>query len=201
MSYYDKDELLKYFSKQIKEEAEKEISKLEKAIADTKKRQLTQIDNELKTAIFKSLNTRIDELESEHNATINKLKIENHKKIMRKRSELLDSVLLEVEQKLNKYVLTKAYSNDMKKKIEKVDQDFKKHKLVFKIRKNDDILKKIIEEKFSGKFEIEEDEHIMIGGFSAVCHELKLMTDETIDTKVDIKKQWLYEHAKLAVNV
>lgn len=201
MSYYDKEELLKYFSKQIKAEANKEISKLEKDIADTKKRQLANIDNELQTSIFKTMNSQIGDLESEHNAVINKLKIDNHKKVMQKRTELLDSVILEVQNKCIKYVKTKAYAENMKAKVLKTAENFKKRTIVFRINSEDEVLKKIIKDNYTGKFSIETDAYIKIGGFITVCDELKILTDETIDSRINERKQWFYEHANLAVNI
>lgn len=201
MSYYDKEELLKYFSKQIKQEADIDIKKLEKYIVDTKKRQLEQIDNELQTSIFKSMNSQIDELESEHNATISKLKIENHKKVMQKRTELLDSVILEVRKKCIEYTKSKAYAKRMTEKIEKIAKDFKDCSIVFRVNKDDSTVKKIIKDTYKNVHKIEDDDSIEIGGFIAVCNKKKLLTDETIDSKINEKRQWFYEHANLAVNI
>ena len=201
MSYYDKEELLKYFNKQIKQEADIEIKKLTKAIADTKKRQLEQIDNELQTSIFKSMNSQIDELESEHNAVINKLKIENHKKVMQKRTELLDSVILEVRNKCIDFTKSAAYADQMKSKVLKMHDNFKDCTIVFRINKDDSTLKKIIKDNYKGKYSVENDNLIEIGGFIAVCNEKKILTDETIDSKIKEKRQWFYEHANLAVNI
>jgi vacuolar-type H+-ATPase subunit E/Vma4 len=201
MSYYDDEELLKYFSKQIKELAETEIKKLEKDIADVKKKQLEKIDSELQNSIIKSMNIRIGDLESEYNAKINKLKIENHKNIMQKRKELLDSVVLEVKKKLLKYVKTKAYSEKMKDKVLRILKDFKKRSVIFRINKDDEALKKVIKDNYKSEYSIEDDEDIEIGGFIVVCNELKILTDETIDTKINEKKRWFYEHANLAINM
>ena len=201
MSYYDNEELLKYFSKEIKAQAEKDIKKLEKEIADTKARQLKQIEDELHNTIFKALNVRIDELVSEHNASINKLKTENHKSIIQKRTELLDSVILDVKTKCKKYVSSKGYVTKMKKKVADMKNVFKNSDVEFKISENDAQIKDIIKDVFGAKCKITTDEDIQIGGFVALSEKEKIMIDETIDTRINEKQKWFYEHADLAVNI
>ncbi len=201
MSYYDNEELLNYFTREIKARAQKKIDELKKDIESIKKRQLKQIDDELQNSIFKTMNNKIDDLVAEHNASINKLKIENHKNIIQKRKELLDSVILDVKKKCSKFIKTKDYEKKMIEKVSSMKELFKDNAIVFKINSKDETIKQVIKDNYKGKFNIETDENIQIGGFIAVCNKLKILSDQTLDTRINIKQQWFYEHAKLAVNI
>ncbi|QLY40561.1 hypothetical protein HF295_06745 [Hujiaoplasma nucleasis] len=200
MPYYNNDDLFRYFSRYINQKADEKIEKIKKEIETEKKNALERIDQELHKNIFRGLDIELSELNSDFSARMNKVKTEYSKVLMEKRSELLNSIIVEVHHKLSGFNQTKAYENLMIKQIKNIKSDFCTSKVEFRIMKNDQIMKKVIETHYQGDFEIKEIAEIEIGGFSVLCFDLGIMTDQTIDTRLQEKKQWLYEHSKLAAS-
>jgi vacuolar-type H+-ATPase subunit E/Vma4 len=200
MPYYNNDDLFRTFSKYINEKANEKIDKIKHEIETEKKRSLERIDKEIHQSVFRGLDIELSELNSDFSARMNKVKTEYSKVLMEKRSELLNSIIVEVREKLVNFHQSKGYEKLMKKQLKTLGDDFCSKKVEFRIKRNDDIMKKVIETTYQGKYSIKEIDEIEIGGFSALCFDLGIMTDQTIDTRLQEKKQWLYEHSKLAAN-
>ncbi|MCF7924460.1 MAG: hypothetical protein K9L64_05065 [Candidatus Izimaplasma sp.] len=201
MPYYNNDDLLRYFSKYIADKADKKIEKLKNEIAEEKEQSVKRIEQELHKSIFRGLDIELSELNSDFKSRMNKVRTEYSKELIEKRSNLLNSVIDEVHDKLNDFVKTDKYKKLVTKQIKGLGNDFCSEKVEFRIKINDSVMKKVIEENYKGKFIIKEIPKIEIGGFSALCFKLGVMTDLTIDTRLEEKKQWLYEHSKLAASI
>ncbi|QWC00058.1 hypothetical protein KHQ88_00365 [Mycoplasmatota bacterium] len=200
MPYYNNDDLFRYFSKYINEKADQKINQLKEEIEQEKKRSIERVDKELHNKIFRGLDIELSELNSDFASKMNLVKTEYSKDIMEKRSQLLSSIIHEVQEKLVGFHKTKPYESLMKKQIQKIASDFCTEEVEFRIMKNDHTMKKIIEENYKGTYTIKEISELEIGGFSVLCFKLGVMTDQTIDTRLEQKKQWLYEHSKLAAS-
>jgi len=200
MPYYNNDDLFRYFSKYINEKANEKIEKIKKEIEEEKKRSLERIDRELHKQIFRNLEIELSELNSEFKSDLNKVKTEYSKVLMEKRSQLLNSIVHEVQDKLKDFHQSKDYEKLMTKQIKQLRSDFCSGEVEFRIMKNDDIMKKVIQTHYQGTYQIKEIAEIEIGGFSVLCFDLGVMTDQTIDTRLEEKRQWLFEHSKLAAS-
>ncbi|MFP4479143.1 MAG: V-type ATP synthase subunit E family protein [Candidatus Izemoplasmatales bacterium] len=200
MPYYNNDDLFRSFSKYINEKADQKINQLKEEIEKEKKRSVERVDKELHNKIFRGLDIELSELNSDFAAEMNKVKTEYSKDIMEKRSQLLSSIIDKVHDKLLGFNKSKQYENLMKKQIQNIGPDFCTEEVEFRIMKNDTIMKKIIEDNYKGPYTIKEISEIEIGGFSVLCFKLGVMTDQTIDTRLEQKRQWLYEHSKLAAS-
>jgi vacuolar-type H+-ATPase subunit E/Vma4 len=119
---------------------------------------------------------------------------------MNKRTELLNSVFNEVKSKLLLFLKTEDYKSLMSKKIDNLNTLFKDKKVVFNIMKNDKLLTSAIKDNFHSEYEIKTTDKILLGGFFADCNELGIEADETLDFKLDDKKQWFYEKSNLYIN-
>lgn len=200
MPYYNNDDLFRNFSRYINEKADQKINQLKEEIEQEKKRSVERVDKEIHKKIFRGLDIELSELNSDFTANMNMVKTEYSKEIMERRSQLLSSIIHEVHEKLAGFNKTKEYESLMKKQILSIGSDFCSEKVEFRIMKNDKTLKKIIEDNYEGTYTIKEISEIEIGGFSMLCFKLGVMTDQTIDTRLEQKKQWLYEHSKLAAS-
>ncbi|MFW5888892.1 MAG: V-type ATP synthase subunit E [Bacillota bacterium] len=201
MPYYNNDDLFRYFTNYIQEKANKKIEKLKQEIAEEKERSVEQIRHEQKKNIFRGLDLELSDLNSEYKSRMNKVRTEYSKELMEKRSELLNSIISEVQAKLVDFVKTDKYKKLVKKQLKSLEKDFCSKEVEFRIKINDEVVKAAIENNYQGNFKIKEVPEIEIGGFSALCFKLGVMTDFTIDTRLNEKKQWLYEHSKLAASI
>lgn len=141
----------------------------------------------------------LNEINLEHSAQVNRIRTSSHKEIIKRKRDLIDSVLLEVEKKCIQFVTTKKYQDKMISLIKHIDKAFCGQSMLFRIKKNDDVMKNIIKENFKNKLEVQEDEKIRIGGFIAVCREKNVLTDQTIDYRLEEKKKWFHQNLKFVI--
>lgn len=200
MPFYNNDNLFRYYSKYINDKADERIEKIKLEIESEKKRALERIEDEVRKRINRNLEVELTELNSEFKLNLTKVKTEYSKVIMEKRTELLNTIVQDVYDKLKTFYKTKEYEKLMIKKIEQLSSDFCKDKIEFRVMEKDTVLKKVIKEHYKGSYKIKEINEIEIGGFSALCFEMGIMTDQTIDTRLNEKRQWLFEHSKLAAS-
>lgn len=200
MPFYNNDNLFRYYSSYINEKANDKIERIKDEIEDEKKRSLARIDDEVHKRIFRNLEIELSEINSEFKLNLSRVKTEYSKVLMERRTDLLHSIVEDVTNQLSDFHKTKAYEKLMVKKVKRLSLSFCKEAVEFRVMKNDSVIKDIIKEHFKGSYKIKEISEIEIGGFSALCFALGIMTDQTIDTRLDEKRQWLFEHSKLAAN-
>lgn len=188
-----------YFQKEIEEAGNKKVEKLVSEIDSLKSQNLRNIQEEIADTITRTKENELNEMNLEYSAALNRIKVESHKKVIKKKRDLLESVLLEVKNKLLNFVKTENYKEKMKFLIKKIDKDFCGDQISFKLKKGDQILTSIIKENFKNKFRIIEDERIEIGGFIAVCDKKGILTDQTIDSNLEERKRWFLKTSKLAI--
>ncbi|MBI9009613.1 MAG: hypothetical protein JEZ05_06235 [Tenericutes bacterium] len=193
------ENVYQYFQKEIEESGNKKIKELEKEIKSIQEKQMKILNEEISDTITRTKEIELNEMNQEYSSTLNRMIVENHKEIIKKKRDLLESVLLEVTNKLFKFVKTDQYKQKMILLVKKIAKDFCGNEIHFKIKKNDTVMKKIIEENFKNKHVVIEDKSINIGGFIAICIEKGILTDQLIDSSLEEKKQWFYKSSKLAI--
>lgn len=198
MPYFETD-VSRYFEQEIRESANKKIEKLRNEIESIKKRRLDMIDEEIHSSVFRAMEIELNEMSLDYSAQINRLKLQTHQKLIRKKRELMESILLEVQKKLKAFIKTKQYSTKMKQITIKIDKAFSESKMLFKIKKNDTIIKEIIAKNFTNDYEIQEVDEITLGGFIAVCQSKGILSDQTVDAKLEEKKNMFNQKMKFVI--
>lgn len=198
--FNNNDDVYRLFSRDIISKSDEEIEKLKNEIDEKKTRSIKRIETEVHTRIFRSLEIDLSDLNADFSANLSRVKNEYTRVLMKKRRELLDSIVEEVRAKCIKFVESKKYKEFIDKKIKSISEKFCNKAIEFRIKKNDKIVKESIKNHLDDKYEIKEVNEIEIGGFSVVCYEMGVMLDETIDTKLSERQLWFYEHSDLAAN-
>ncbi|XMB73220.1 hypothetical protein RJI07_04730 [Mycoplasmatota bacterium WC30] len=193
------DDIYRYFKNEIETNANLKIEALQEEIETIKLKQLGIIDEEIHDGIYKALENELNEMNLDYSATLNRIKLASNKETIKRKRDLLDSVLLEVKNKCIKFVNTKEYIKRMEKLIQKIDKDFCGESILFRVKQKDKVIKDIVKENFKHKYNIEDDPGIKIGGFIAVCVKKGILTDQTIDSKLEEKRNWLHQNIKLAI--
>lgn len=198
MAFIEND-VYEYFKKEIENTANEQIETLTKSIKETTEKQLKSMEEDIRDTINRATETELSEINTDFSTMINKIKTNTHQEIIKKKHELLDSIIQEVLKKCMKYVTTDQYKKSMETALKKVDKDFCGDKFVFQIKKDDKILEKLIRDHYTKKCEIETVETINIGGFIGICTKKGILTDLTIDNQLEEAKNRFYEKSKLAI--
>ncbi|HPD99740.1 MAG TPA: hypothetical protein PLB83_00760 [Bacillota bacterium] len=199
MPYFNNNEdAYRLFSRDIISNADKKIDKLKKEIDENKSKNIARIESELHTRVFRGLELDLSDLNADFSANLSKVRNEYTRVLMTKRKELLDSIVAEVRVKLDEYVKTEEYKLFIKNKVAVINEKFGSKNVEFRVKTNDKVAIEGIKKNFNGDYSIKEINEIEIGGFSAICFNMGVMLDETIDAKLKEKQLWFYEHSDLA---
>jgi len=199
MPYFNNNEdAYRLFSRDIISNADKKIDKLKKEIDENKSKNIARIESELHTRVFRGLELDLNDLNADFSANLSKVRNEYTRVLMTKRKELLDSIVAETRVKLDEYVKTEEYKLFIKNKVAVINEKFGSKNVEFRVKTNDKVAIEGIKKNFNGDYSIKEINEIEIGGFSAICFNMGVMLDETIDAKLKEKQLWFYEHSDLA---
>ena len=198
MPYFENDVFL-YFKKEIEESANQEIKKLKDEIEEIKSKQLEKIEDDIHDTVNRVIDTELNEINVDFSASMARIKTNAHQEMIKKKHELLDSIIAEVTNKCLAFVKTDEYKSGMARLIGKIDEAFCGENFLFKIKEDDKILEQIIKSGYSKKYKIEKVDTIKLGGFIGVCTEKGILTDQTLDNKLEEARIKFYENSKLAI--
>lgn len=199
MEYNSNEILYQYFQSEIEQMGKEEIKKLEAEIKRVKDREIKKISNEVHRNVNRFLNVELRDLNTDHSAEINKINNQNNRLLMEKRLSLLNRVFDKVTKKLLTYTSTDEYKVNMKNKMNDACKILDCNDVVLTIKKGDDIIKSIFEDKKNPKATLVESYQIEIGGFIASSSKLGIEINETLDVRLEEKKQWFFENSNLFI--
>lgn len=198
MPYFENDVYL-YFKKEIEESANERIEALKKEIEDTKNKHLKQMEDEIRETVNRVIDTELNEINVDFSATMNRIKTTTHQEIIKKKQELMDSIIQEVKDKCLAFVKTAQYEKSMRRLIKRVETEFCGDNFLFQIKKGDKVLETLITTEYKKNYKLEITDTIKIGGFIGICTEKGILTDQTIDNTLEEARVKFYENSKLAI--
>jgi len=187
MEQNNKDALYFFFKKSIEEEIAKITDELQNDIDSLKKQAQVSINDELSEEQRSLVEAERQSLDRQNNLKIISLQQEKRIVQMNKKQELLESLFLELEEKLLAFVKSPEYRSWLVKKISLYDLN---NWSSVRIDQEDLIaqeeLKNIETNLDSG----------LIGGFVALTKDGKTLIDESLKKKIKESRRWFYDHVE-----
>ena len=125
--------------------------------------------------------------------------LEAQGKVYQKREEIANSVFEKAFKKLKDFTSTPQYKDLLIKSAKEIADIFKENSCVIFISENDNKFAQDIKAQFSGEVTVENDVAIKIGGIKGFCKDLKIVADNTLDSKLNSQKDWFTENSGLKV--
>jgi vacuolar-type H+-ATPase subunit E/Vma4 len=125
--------------------------------------------------------------------------LESQGKIYKKRDELTSSIFAKAESKLQKFTTTSEYKDLLLKYAKEIAEIFKENSCVIYLKNDDMKYADDIKSAFDGDVTFEVDNDIKIGGMIGNCKALKIVADNTLDSKLENQKKWFTENSMLKV--
>lgn len=200
MTYYNEDQLYRYFEKAIERESKTKAEKLKKEINYIYHREMKKITEDLTLKKSLELSKKLKEEQINYQEQLNQIGIGYDEKLIAERAKLSTSIFTEVTKKLIKYVQSSAYVKQMTEKLEELKKHYHGHTLSFRIASHDDLLEKLITSYCTpDHYVIHKTQDILFGGFFVEVQKENIEIDETIDTKFEEQKAWFYQNSKLFI--
>lgn len=195
MEYFNEDEILHYFQKEIEEVSARQIKKLQQEIEAIKAKELERIEQEVKAEVSATLGHDLEVLKVKHRRTLNDIITSSKRDMIAYREQLLQNIIEEVKTKISAYVKTSQYGEAMMKKIQSLMTKYPKQ-LTIGIAPHDDVLANLLRDQ---KSMIKIDPSIELGGIIGYVENQGVTIDESLDLKLKRKTQWFYEHSRLFI--
>lgn len=124
---------------------------------------------------------------------------ESQKKLFIERAKMTDEVFEMAAQKLIKYTETKEYKLKLIESAKKIAELFSVNRCVIYINEKDLNYSTEILAAFNGMAELVTEKSIKIGGLKGYCKSMRIVADETLDTKLYAQREWFIENSGLSV--
>lgn len=183
---------IKRYAKAQKNELEKEVKQLkeEKTKLTTKK---AEHDSE------KLIADRLEQKRTEQTGVLAKKTQDGQKTLFLQRAKMTEEVFDKAEKKLMEYTQTPAYKEKLNGSAQNIAALFDGNPCVLYISEKDGDAADSILEHFNGTAEIKTDKAIQIGGIKGYCKTMRIIADETLDSKLAQQREWFIENAALSV--
>ena len=126
--------------------------------------------------------------------------LEAQGEVFKKRDAMVKEVFDRAQKKLAEYTLSEEYGAKLISDAKEIAETFGDNDCVIYLCKNDMKYADEIKSLFNSSVEINEDIKIRIGGLRGFCESLKLVADNTLDSKLEAQKEWFVENADLRIN-
>ena len=196
MAYYNEDQLKRYFEKAILRESEIRIEKLRKEIDYLYSKEMSKVNAELDLKKKLETNKALRDLQIEYQDKINQIGVGYDEQLIKERKVMINNVFEAVYKKLYVYRQTDAYIKNMASKFEGIKTYADGLTLAIEVGTQDQRLQAYFE-KQKQVFSLSDQIHF--GGFVASIKEKNIGIDATIDNKLQERKKWFYENAKLFI--
>lgn len=198
MAYYNNDQLLKYFEKNMKQVAEENIETLKLEIKKLYQKEMSKVQEALSIKHELEKNREIKSLMVSHQEKINHLGIEYDETLMNLRKNMVADIFETVTKKIKTFMTTKSYLASMSQKINAYTDQFPIENLIIHIQGNDQVLGDYIQQTYPS-LELHIDPNILIGGFLLTVKDQSIEFDQTYDAILKNQKDVFLQTSKLFV--
>lgn len=199
LAYYNDEQLYRYFDKAIRIEADKKIVQLRKEIDYLYAKEMKKIKEDLTIKKDLQLSKDMRDLQIEYQDQINQIGVGFDEKLIKERSFMINIIFQTVLAKLGDFIQTEDYDQLIIDKLAKMEDFIKNKKVIFKVSKNDQRIKKVIKKTITTSYEVEISNEIHLGGFIVEIPAEYIEVDETIDTNLKERKEWFFKNSKLFI--
>ncbi|MFW5838440.1 MAG: V-type ATP synthase subunit E [Bacillota bacterium] len=199
MEYKTDQQLYDYFTHEMDRLSSQTIEALRKEIMEQKNEEIKEYKEDLEKQINRYLNIELKEINTDFSSEINKIHIENNRKLIEKREGFMEEVFTEVKEKLQAFTKTKMYKETLIKQLKDAISILKSDDIVLSYRSKDDACLTVFKSLFNNQYSLKEDAAIEIGGFIAASQKKGREINQTLDKKLEARKDWFYKNSKLYI--
>ena len=198
MAYYNNDQLLKYFEKNMQQVANKQIESLQLEIQKLYQKEMMKVTEDLHIKHTLEKNRLLKTLNVAHQEKINHLGIEYDETLMTLRQNMVAEIFETVTKQLLDYVQSDAYIPAMKHKFLRYSKTYDLKQLTVHIKGSDQHLGHFFQSEYP-KLKVFTHPNITIGGFLLTIDDASVEFDHTYDALLKSQKEMFLETSKLFV--
>jgi vacuolar-type H+-ATPase subunit E/Vma4 len=198
MAYYNNDQLLKYFEKNMQHVANNQIESLKLEIQKLYQKEMMKVTEDLQIKHTLEKNRLLKALNVSHQEKINHLGIEYDETLMTLRQNMVAEIFETVTKQLLDYIQSDAYFPAMKHKFDPYAKTYELKQLTVHIKGSDQLLGQFFQSEYP-TLKVFSHPNIVIGGFLLTIDDASVEYDHTYDALLKSQKEMFLETSKLFV--
>lgn len=189
------NKFLSAIQKYANEQKDQIISEVE----SFKQQELKKAEDEALSEAYKLILHDMSVMRMGITSELSKREYESQKKLFERRSEISDAVFEKAAGELIKFTESPDYGETLLEYAATISEFFGDKPCTVYIKEADEIYKDRIVSAFTGECRAITVTDIKIGGIRGYCPALKIVIDETLDTKLYEQRKWFVENSGLKV--
>ncbi len=187
------------FLRAIKKYASEQKSAMKSEVKQMKIERLKAAEDQAKRDSEQLIREKLSEAQSRETVILASKTKEGQKKLFIARREMVDKVFEKAAERLIEYTKTDAYQKKLLESARAVAEVFGGSDCELYVNERDMKSADDIRALFGGNATVTADNSIRIGGVKGSCRSLRIIADETLDTKLEAQREWFVENASLSV--
>lgn len=187
------------FLKAIKKYAVEQRAIMRNEVEQLKEQKIKEAEKKAKLDSEKMIKDKLEEKRNEQTSKIAKMTQEGQKQLFLERAEMTDSVFKKAEEKLIEYASTAEYIAKLEQSAKDIAALFCDERCTLYVNERDMASAEKLKSFFNGETEVCADKTIRIGGIKGYCKAMRIVADETLDSKLNAQREWFVENSGLSV--
>ena len=187
------------FLKAIKKYANAQKKAMKGETKQLKSERLRQAEKKAKQDSEHMKREKLAKMRSRHTAMIAAQTQKAQKELFLTRAGMTDEVFGLASEKLLAYAKTPEYAQKLRDSAGEIAALFGDNDCVLYLNERDLDAAGELQALFGGKAEVQADKTIQIGGVKGYCPAMRIIADETLDSKLEEQRDWFVENASLSV--
>ena len=187
------------FLKAIKKYAGAQKKAMEGEVKQLKSERLKEAEEKAKRDSEALKKQKLNEVHNSQTAKLATKTQEGQKQLYIARAQMSEEVFKLASDKLKAYAQTAEYRAKLNDSAKAVAELFGGKDCIIYVNERDIAEAEQFKSLFSAGSEVKADKTIQIGGVKAYCESMGIIADETLDSKLDLQREWFVENAELSV--
>lgn len=187
------------FLKAIKKYAGAQKKAMEGEVKQLKSERLKEAEEKAKRDSEALKKQKLNEVHNSQTAKLATKTQEGQKQLYIARAQMTEEVFKLASDKLKAYAQTAEYRAKLGGSAKAVAELFGGKDCIIYVNERDIAEAEQFKSLFSAGSEVKADKTIQIGGVKAYCESMGIIADETLDSKLDLQREWFVENAELSV--
>lgn len=187
------------FLKAIKKYAGAQKKAMEGEVKQLKSERLKEAEEKAKRDSEALKKQKLNEVHNSQTAKLATKTQEGQKQLYIARAQMTEEVFKLASDKLKAYAQIAEYRAKLNDSAKAVAELFGGKDCIIYVNERDIAEAEQFKSLFSAGSEVKADKTIQIGGVKAYCESMGIIADETLDSKLDLQREWFVENAELSV--
>ncbi len=187
------------FLNAIKKYADEQRNAMHEEVEQLKDEKIKEAEKRAQYDSEKLIKDKLEEKRNKLTSKIAKMTQDGQRELFLERSKMTDEVFKKAEEKLIEYTKSSEYSEMLNKSAKEMATLFGGESCTLYVNERDVDKADKIKAAFKGEAEIVADKKIKIGGIKGYCRAMRIVADDTLDSKLDSQREWFIENSGLSV--